>query len=491
MPFTEILLNLVFIAGGVMAGIYIGAIPGLSVTMAASLLITMTYTWNTNLALSLMMGVYVGGVYGGSRSSILLNIPGAPAAIATGFDGYPLAQRGEAGKAIAVSTIMSSLGGMIGLLIMVLASPQISRMALSFGPKDYFILVLMGLMLVGGLGGKSVVKGLFTAAVGLMLGVIGTDELTGLGRFTFGITSMRNGISFISVMIGLFGISEALMQLRMRDRPIIRQELDRISPPKEKLLKMMPVCLQGSLIGTFVGALPGSGGEIAALLAYNTAKNTVKNTEVPFGEGAYEGVVAPESANNAAIGGALIPMLTMGIPGDSVTAIMIGALSIHGIRCSPLIMSTQPELFSTLAWMLFAANIFLLIFGMTGIRIFARMTEVPRDILVPIIIVLGVLGSYSINNNVIDIVWMVVFGVIGYIFKHFDYPMGPMVLGLILGPMIEKNFRRAVISSGSIPKLTWDIISSPISLVLLALLTLIIVSQVKGVAKSGKNKTES
>ncbi len=477
MPVNEILINILFIAIGVWAGIYIGAIPGLSVTMAASLLITMTYSWSTNLALSLMIGVYVGGVYGGSRAAILLNIPGAPAAVATTFDGYPLAKRGLAGKAIAVSTIMSVIGGMIGLIIMVIAAPQISKMAVSFGPRDYFILVLMGLMMVGGLGGKSVVKGLFMATVGLMLGVVGTDEITGLGRFTFGVTSMRNGVSYISVMIGMFGISEALIQLRSRNKPIVRQELDKISPPGKKLLKMLPLCLQSSIIGTFVGALPGAGGDIAALLAYNTAKNTVKNSDVPLGEGAYEGVVAPESANNAAIGGALIPMLTLGIPGDSVTAIMIGALSIHGIRCSPMIMTTQPDLFNKIALMLLAANIFLLIFGMTGIRVFAKLTEVPRDILVPIIVVVGILGSYSINNNSIDILWTVIFGIIGYIFKRYDYPCGPMVLGLILGPMIEMNFRRAVISAGSLGSMLLEIVTSPISLILLAVLALLLVSQ--------------
>ena len=476
---STMLMQIVYVGIGVFAGIYIGAIPGLSVTMAASLLISMTYSWDVNSALALMMGVWVGGVYGGSRAAILLNIPGAPAAVATTFDGYPLAKKGEAGKAIAVSTIMSVFGGMFGLIIMVIAAPYISKVALSFSPKDYLLLLLMGLMLVGSLGGKSAIKGIFAAAVGLMLGVVGTDAITGLGRFTFGVSDMRTGLSYITVMIGMFGIGEALFQLLHRDRPIVKQNVSEMRPPKSILLKMIPLSLRSSLIGTVVGALPGAGGDLAALMAYDAAKRTVKNPEEPLGEGAYEGIVAPESANNAAVGGALIPMLTLGIPGDSVTAIMIGALSIHNIRVGPMIMSTQPKLFSTLAIMLLVGNVFLLIFGLTGIRIFSKLVEIPREILMPLIMVISIIGSYSIGGNVIDIVWTVVFGIIGYFMKCYDYPVGPLVLGLILGPNLELNLRRAVMSAGSVGGMIVDIFTSPFSLVLVVLLGLIIFSQVR------------
>ena len=476
---STMLMQIVYVGIGVFAGIYIGAIPGLSVTMAASLLISMTYSWDVNSALALMMGVWVGGVYGGSRAAILLNIPGAPAAVATTFDGYPLAKKGEAGKAIAVSTIMSVFGGMFGLIIMVIAAPYISKVALSFSPKDYLLLLLMGLMLVGSLGGKSAIKGIFAAAVGLMLGVVGTDAITGLGRFTFGVSDMRTGLSYITVMIGMFGIGEALFQLLHRDRPIVKQNVSEMRPPKSILLKMIPLSLRSSLIGTVVGALPGAGGDLAALMAYDAAKRTVKNPEVPLGEGAYEGIVAPESANNAAVGGALIPMLTLGIPGDSVTAIMIGALSIHNIRVGPMIMSTQPKLFSTLAIMLLVGNVFLLIFGLTGIRIFSKLVEIPREILMPLIMVISIIGSYFIGGNVIDIVWTVVFGIIGYFMKCYDYPVGPLVLGLILGPNLELNLRRAVMSAGSVGGMIVDIFTSPFSLVLVVLLGLIIFSQVR------------
>jgi putative tricarboxylic transport membrane protein len=476
---STILIQIIYVGIGVFAGIYIGAIPGLSVTMAASLLISMTYSWDVDAALALMMGVWVGGVYGGSRAAILLNIPGAPAAVATTFDGYPLAQKGEAGKAIAVSTIMSVIGGMFGLVIMVFAAPYISKVALQFSPKDYLLLLLMGLMLVGSLGGKSVIKGIFAAAMGLMLGVVGTDAITGLGRFTFGISDMRTGLSYVSVMIGVFGIGEALFQLLHRHRPIVKQNVSQIRPPKSILIKMIPLSLRSSVIGTVVGALPGAGGDLAALMAYDAAKRTVKNPEVPLGEGAYEGIVAPESANNAAVGGALIPMLTLGIPGDSVTAIMIGALSIHNIRVGPMVMTTQPTLFSSLAIMLLVANIFLLLFGLSGIKIFSKLVEIPREILMPLIMVISVIGSYSIGGNVIDIIWTVAFGIIGYFMKCYDYPVGPLVLGLILGPNLELNFRRAVMSAGSVGGMIIDIFTSPFSLVLVALLVIIIISQVR------------
>lgn len=473
------LTNVAWVAIGVFAGIYIGAIPGLSVTMAASLLISLTFSWDTGSALAVMMGVWMGGVYGGSRGAILLNIPGAPAAVATGFDGYPLAKKGEAGKAIAVSTLVSVFGGFIGLILMLVGSPLIGQLAVSFGPKEYLLLVLMGMMLVGSLGGDSMIKGIFSATIGLMLAVVGTDPITGLGRFTFNNTDIRSGISYITVMIGMFGIGEALIQLLHRDEPLVKQELDSIRPPMKTLKKMVPLALQSSVIGTIVGALPGAGGDIAALMAYDVAKRTTKNPETPFGEGAYEGVVAPESANNAAIGGALIPMLTLGIPGDSVTAIMIGALTVHGIRVGPMILTSQPWLFYTLAWMLGLSCIFLVFFGLTGIRLFAKIVEVPREILMPLIMVISVVGAYAITNNVIDVIWTVLFGIIGYFLKYYGIPVGPLVLGLILGSNLELNFRRAVQSAGSVLGMLKEIFTSPVCLVLVILLCLMIYSQIK------------
>ena len=475
---SAMVTQILFCALGCFAGIYVGAIPGLSVTMATSLLIAMTYSWSTEAALAVMMGVYIGGVYGGSRAAILLNIPGAPAAVATTFDGYPLAKKGEAGKAIATSTITSVVGGLIGSAFLFFGAPQVAKIALSFGPRDYMLLTLMGLMLVGSISGKSMLKGLFAATVGLMLGVVGMDPITGVGRFTFGSVDMRAGISYIPVMIGLFGVGESLHQIVHRNMPIVKQEVDSVRPPMDRLAKMFPVAAFSGVLGTIVGALPGAGGDIAALLAYDATKRVVKNPDVPFGEGALEGVVAPESANNAAIGGALIPMLTLGIPGDSVTAIFIGALSIHGIRAGSMLMSAQPELFTNLVWLSVVGNIFLLIFGMMGIRIFAKLVEIPRNVLLPLIIVISVIGSYSINNMPLDIVWTLIAGVIGYFLKFYGVPVAPLVLGLILGPTIEVNLRRSIISAGSVGGMFADIFTHPLSLILLLILVLMMVTQV-------------
>lgn len=480
---SSMVTQILFCALGCFLGIYVGAIPGLSVTMATSLLIAMTYSWSTEAALAVMMGVYIGGVYGGSRAAILLNIPGAPAAVATTFDGYPLAKRGEAGKAIATSTITSVVGGLIGSAFLFFGAPQVAKIALSFAPRDYMLLTLMGLMLVGSISGKSILKGLFAATVGLMLGVVGMDPITGVGRFTFGSVDMRAGISYIPVMIGLFGVGESLHQILHRNSPIVKQEVDSVRPPMDRLAKMFPIAAFSGVLGTIVGALPGAGGDIAALLAYDATKRVVKHPERPFGEGTLEGVVAPEAANNAAIGGALIPMLTLGIPGDSVTAIFIGALSIHGIRAGSMLMTEQPELFTNLVWLSVVGNIFLLIFGMMGIRIFAKLCEIPRNILLPLIIVISVIGSYSINNMALDIVWTLIAGVIGYFMKYYGVPVAPLVLGLILGPTIEVNLRRSIISAGSVGGMFGDIFTHPLSLILLLILVLMMATQVLSAKK--------
>ena len=476
MNFYQILL----IALGTFSGIYLGAIPGLSVTMAVSLLISFTYSWETYSALALMIGIYCGGVYGGSRSAILLNIPGAPAAIATTFDGYPLAKLGEAGTAIGITTIQSVFGGLIGTAVLALAAPLVSEIALMFAPRDYFLVAIMGLLLVGSLGKQSTAKGLFMAALGILLGMVGMDLLTGQPRFTFGSLNLMNGINYITAMIGLFGVSEALIQIKLKDMPIVKQKIDKIIPSWKTLIKLLPLSLRSAFIGVMVGALPGTGGDIAALIAYDNAKRTVKKPSRPFGEGAIEGLVAPETANNSAIGGAFIPMLTLGIPGDPVTAIFIGALFIHGIKPGPMLMVETPELFWFIVVSLLIANVFLLIFGLTGVKIFTKLVEIPKDILIPIIIVLSVIGTYTISNNIWDIYIMLIFGALGYVLKSFDYPLGPLVLGMILSPLLDTNFRRAVLTSGSLLGFLKDILSNPISLVLFGSIIFMLLSSTKG-----------
>jgi putative tricarboxylic transport membrane protein len=466
------------VALGTFAGIYIGAIPGLSVTMAASILISFTFSWDVNEALCLMVGIYMGGVYGGSRTAILLNIPGAPSAIATALDGYPLAQKGEAGAAIGLSTTMSFVGGCIGIAVLAIAAPMVSEFALTFQPRDYMLLAILGILLVGSLSGESLAKGVVAGALGMVIGSVGLDPLTAQERFTFGVVELWNGISFIAVMIGLFGVSEALAQLHHLDLPKVKQNVGRIVPGWGAVRKYLPLSLQTSSIGVIIGALPGAGGDIAALMAYDHAKRVTKTPEVPFGQGAREGLVAPETANNAAVGGAFIPMLTLGIPGDAVTAIIIGALYIHGLNPGPMLMISQPQMFWFIVGALSLANIFMLIFGLTGIRLFARIVEMPRGILIPLILLLSTIGAYAVNNALTDVYWMLGFGVLGYFMKEYGYQVGPVVLGVILSRMIDENWRRAIISEqGSLAGFFAEMLSSPLSLALFASVVLIVLGQ--------------
>lgn len=457
---------LIFTALGTCAGVYIGAIPGISVTMAVSLLISLTYSWSTTSAMAVMIGVYVGGVYGGSRSAIMLNIPGAPASIATTFDGYPLAKKGLASQAIALSTIMSVIGGFIGILFLLFGARAISDFAILVGSKEYFLVSLMGITLVGSIGIKSPCKGFLMACIGICIGCIGIDPITSNERFTFGDMYLKSGINYIVAMIGLFSISEVLFQLSSVKEKPIKQNVENIKPNFQQIMKYLPCCIRSSCIGTIIGALPGSGGEISALIAYDVEKKFNKNPKTPFGEGAFEGIVAPESANNAAIGGALIPALLLGIPGDTVTAIIIGALQIQGIKAGPTIMSSSYDIFIMIVMLLVIANIFLLIFGLTGIKVFSKLVEVPKQILFPCVLVISIVGAYSVNNNFIDVVTTVIFGIFGYIFRKFEYPVSPLVLGMILSQTIDTNFRRAIMEYGSIYDFLIAIFTEPLSIIL-------------------------
>jgi putative tricarboxylic transport membrane protein len=463
---------------GTFLGIYVGAIPGLSVTMAVSILISFTFSWDVYNALALMVGVFMGGVYGGSRTAILLNIPGAPSAIATALDGFPMAQRGEAGRAIGLSTVMSVVGGFVGIIILAVAAPNISEFAITFQPRDYMMLGIMGILLVGSLSGESLSKGIFAGALGMLIGTVGLDPLTAEERFTFGVVELWNGINPVAVMIGMFGLSEALIQLHHLDKVAIKQKLDKIIPSWGDVKRFLPLSLQTSSIGTIVGALPGTGGDIAALIAYDHAKRVTKNPEVPFGKGAKEGLIAPESANNAAVGGAYIPMLTLGIPGDAVTAVFLGALFIHGLNPGPLLLVERPEMFWMTVGNLTLANIFVLIFGLTGIKLFSRIVECPKGILIPVIFILSIVGAYAINNSEADIWWMLGFGVLGYFMKLYGYQVGPVILGVILSRLVDENWRRAIISEReSMGDLFANLFTSPLSVALFSIIVFAFLSQ--------------
>ncbi len=433
---------------GTFLGVYIGAIPGLSGTMAVSLLVSLTYSWSETPAIALIMGVFVGVVYGGSRSAILLNIPGAPAAVATGFDGYPLAQKGKAAEAMGLACVQSFIGTLLGILALAFLAPQLSKISSLFRSVDYLLLGVLALLLVGSVSKGRMTKGLLGAALGLFLGCIGNTSQFSVNRFTFGVRYLDGGVGFIVAMIGLFGAGEALYQLSV-DAPAVKQEIPkRIVPPFRTILRHLPLTLFSSVLGIFVGALPGAGGDMAALLGYDAAKRTVRKNEVPFGEGAVEGLIAPETANNAAIGGALIPMLTLGVPGDAITAVLLGALSMRGVSHLSL-QSARPDLFLLILAALVLSALFLLLFGLTGIRLFVRVLHIPKGLLMPIILVLCMVGAYAINQNVYDVLLMIGFGMLGFVCKRFDYPVAPIVLGLILRNLLETNAIRVALLAAS------------------------------------------
>ncbi|WP_280563673.1 tripartite tricarboxylate transporter permease [Chromohalobacter sp. 48-RD10] len=468
---------LMLTAIGTLAGIYVGAIPGLSVTMATSILISFTFSWEVNEALALIVGIYTGGVYGGSRTAILLNIPGAPSSVATSFDGYPLAQKGEAGQAIGFSTVMSVIGGLVGVAVLASVAPFLSDMALKFAPRDYFLIAALGLLLVGSLAAESLSRGIFAAAMGAVIGLVGLDQVTAAPRFTMGSMQLMGGIHYVVVMIGMFGVAEAFVQLHQLNAKPVRQKVDKIIPSLHLVLKFLPLSIRTSVIGVIVGALPGTGGDIASLFAYDHAKRSVKNPSRPFGKGAYEGLVAPETANNAAVGGAYVPMLTLGMPGDAVTAIIIGALVIHGLNPGPMLMVESPHIFWFTVGNLVLANIFLLIFGLTGIKVFAKVVELPKAVLIPLILVLCVVGSYSLNSSMTEVYWMLGFGLLGYFMKIFRFQMGPVILGVILGPLMDETYRQAMSSVGNdTGSFLLSLVSHPLSLVLTLAVVLLLLS---------------
>ena len=389
-----------------------------------------------------------------------------------------MAKRGEAGAAIGLTTIMSVIGGFVGIFALAIAAPALSEFALMFAPRDYLMLAIWGILLVGALSGDSLAKGVFAGALGVLIGTVGLDPMTAEPRLTFGSIQLTAGISYIAAMIGFFGVAEVLVQLHELKLKAVKQDVSKILPSWALVRKYLPLSLRTSAIGVVVGALPGAGGDIAALMAYDHAKRTVKNPSYPFGQGAHEGLVAPESANNAAVGGAYIPMMTLGIPGDAVTAVIIGALYIHGLKPGPMLMIETPHLFWFILGTLVLANFFLLFFGLTGIKLFAKLIETPKPILLPMILVLSAVGAYAINNNPVDVYWMMGFGVFGYFLKMYGYQVGPIILGMILGPLMDRSYRQAMISAeGHMGQFVGEFFTSPLSAVILLALVLTLLSQ--------------
>jgi putative tricarboxylic transport membrane protein len=451
---------------GIVAGIIIGALPGLTATMGVALLVPFTFWLPTLPALMVLLGVYVGAMYGGAIPAILIRTPGTPAAAATSIDGYPLAQNGQAGLAIGISCITGVIGGVFSTLVLMLASPQVARFALKFGPAEYFSLAVFGLSIIASLSEKSLLKGALMGVLGLLLATIGMDPITAVPRFTFGLTPLLEGLSLVPVLVGVFALGEVLYQIGLPepDRKMF-QEIGRILPSLDECKRITLPTLLASVTGTLVGALPGIGGDVASFIAYDQAKKVSRQPE-QFGKGSIEGLAAAECANNSVTGGAMIPMLTLGIPGDAVTAVILGALLMHGVRPGPELFEKQVHLLTAIFVGLLVANLLVLPIGLAGARLFAQTVRAPRHYMFPMIVVLCVVGSYAINNSLFDVGVMFVFGLLGWALRRWGFPIAPLVLGLILGRMAEENLRRAlIVSEGS-----WLIfVKQPLSLTLLLL----------------------
>ena len=434
---------------GSVLGLFFGAIPGLTFSMALALMLPFTFGMPAVPAMALLLGIYVGGMTGGSVSAILLGIPGTPSAAATVLDGHPMARNGQAGVALGAAVIASAFGGLFSLAVMMMLLEQVSALAIRFGPAEIFALVLFGLSTICGLAERSMVRGLVAGVLGLMLMIVGLDELDGVARLTFGTVQLQQGVNLLVAMIGLFAVPHVIAMFldhgRGEPRRVphgVRARLPSLAQLRQRLWLMV----RCAGIGTGIGAIPGTGGPIAAFLAYDHARRFSRRGE-RFGEGELSGVVAPETANNAVTGGAMIPLLSLGIPGDPATAVILGGLLIHGLQPGPMLFSTHIETIYALYMAIVLAYAVVLAVQLWGIRVFVRVLEVPPHLLAVCIVVLCVLGSYAIRNSTFDVYLMGVMGLLGYLLLRLRIPIAPVVLGLVLGETLERQYRTALILS--------------------------------------------
>lgn len=454
---------------GSLLGLVVGTIPGLSVTMATALLLGLTYSWPTHHALATIMGVYVVGVFSGAISAILINVPGAPSALVTTLDGHPMAKKGEGADALFLAVIYSFVGSLFGLLALALFAKPLSIFALSFRTIDYFLLAFFALSALMSLSGGKPKKAILAGVAGILFSLVGLDPITGTHRFTFGIRLLMPGIPLVPVLLGFFGLGEAIMMLEQKDKT--RFKLNKREIKAKEALSYFPFSLYYALLGTLVGILPGAGTPVASFLSYSQAAKRTKNPKVPFGQGAREGIIAPEAANNACVGGALIPMLSLGIPGDGVSAIILSVFMVHGLKPGPLFMM---ENYDTFLWILksgLVASVFLLILGLSLAPYLGFIFKIKNSHLAIFVIVLSFFGAYSYNYRSFDLLIMVFFGFLSFVFKRYKIPMAPLVLGLVLGPMMDSNFRRSVLLMGREGIISY--IMYPITLFFLGLILLL------------------
>jgi putative tricarboxylic transport membrane protein len=473
---------IVAIISGVVLGILAGVMPGLSASTGVALLVPFTYALSPVCSMLLLVSVYMAGEYGGSITSIAIGTPGTPAAAATLFDGYKLTEKGQPGMALGTSVVASSVGGFIGACVLLAFSEPLARVAISFGAAEYFSLAVFGLTIISSMSGNSLLKGFIAMLIGLLLKTVGLDTFTGGERFTFGIAKLMDGISFIPALIGLYALSQVFIGIEQLGTELgAKGRYSYRIPGIRQLTSLWRVILQSSIIGSVIGVLPGAGATITSFICYNEAKRFSKTPE-KYGTGCLEGVAAPESGNNAVVGGALIPLLTLGIPGSATAAVLIGALMLHGLLPGPMLFVHNADLVYGIFVGLFIACFFQLIFGLAGIPLWVRIISTPRALLLPAIAAIAVIGAYGKDYSMVDVWLMIGFGFLGYILRKYKFPVTPVILALVLGGILEENFRRALMmAEGNYA----TFVTKPISLALLIMAVLSLSSPflIKKVAK--------
>ncbi|TQF77055.1 C4-dicarboxylate ABC transporter permease [Elioraea sp. Yellowstone] len=450
---------------GTMLGVFVGALPGLSGSTTAALLLPLTVTMSPIAAIAFLGAIYCGANYGGSITAILINTPGDPSASATALDGYPLAARGEAGRALGMAAVASTLGGIFSVCVLVVATPLLARFAYNFGPPEYFALAVFGLSMLGAVGGAGALKSLIAGCLGVLLATVGMDLTTGVERFTFGIPDLSDGIGFVPVLTGLFAVAELLDQSTRLDERVERHPLTAAKLPSRQDFRRSGKAIGiGAVMGTAIGVLPALGATTAAILAYNEVRRVSKHPE-EFGKGAIEGIAGPEAANNGAVGGSMVPTLALGIPGSGTTAIILAGLLVQGVRPGPHLFNEQPEFLYAVFSSMLAANLIFLCAGLFMAKLFAMITLIPNAFLWPAVLFCSVIGAYAPNQAMGDVWTMLVFGVVGFFFRRHGISPAPLVMGLVLGQLVEESLKQSLIIFDQ----SWaGFLGRPIALVLFA-----------------------
>lgn len=480
-------MNLLFCLVGVIIGTLVGVLPGIGPVGAMALLLPATFAVPLSSSLIMLAGIYYGAMYGGSTTSILVNIPGEAASVITCIDGYQMARQGRAGPALGISAIGSFIGGTISIIGLMIVAVPLAKAALKFGPPEYFALMCAGLIFLTYLTQGSIVKSLMMALVGILLGSVGLDMVLGVPRFTFDVNELTDGVGIIPVVMGLFGVAEVFTNLEsivLRD--VLQTEIKNIWPSMKDYARTKWTIIRGSIIGFLLGILPGGGAILASFLSYAIEKKTSRNPE-SFGKGAIEGVAGPETANNAAAGGSLIPLLTLGIPPNVVMAMLFSAMIIHGVQPGPLLMKSSPDVFWGLVASMYIGNALLVLLNLPLIGVWVKLLKIPYRILLPLILLFCLIGAYSLNNSTFEVMVMIFFGGAGYLMRKFHYESAPLVLAFVMGPILEQNLRQSLLMShGSFT----IFVDRPISAVTLAIAFLLLLSNVLPFAKKKRGKVE-